>query len=81
MDVDILNREQRFSYNILSNNLVNGSEEQFDMIVTGRSVNKKITVIKTMCGRVNDIYLNTNAVQCTNLRMGTTVTVTFLLVV
>ena len=50
VDADILNREQEFAYNILSNNLLHGIEEPFYMIVKGGYGTGKRTVIKIhMC--------------------------------
>ena len=77
MDSDILNREQNISYDIFSHILLHNPEEPFSMIVTGDPGTGKSTVIKSMCSRLNDIYSNTNAVQRTALRMGTTGTADF----
>ena len=46
MDADILNREQKISYNTLSNNLSHVPEEPFAMIFTGGAGTGKSTVIK-----------------------------------
>ena len=62
MDADILNGEQRFAYDILSEHILHGPEEPFAMIFTGGGGTGKITMIKAMCARVNDIYLSTNSV-------------------
>ena len=46
MDADILNREEKFAYNILSNHLLHGLEEPFVTIATGGARTGKSTVIK-----------------------------------